>query len=80
MPKAEPEPARPTMMEWTEIQRRADIHGNGASVHAVQTLLRWMGELFNAPTWSQAHAQLWRLYEQSVNAELLGCKAGRKQL
>jgi len=41
-------------MEWTEIQRRADIHGNGASVHAVQSLLRWMGELFNAPTWSQA--------------------------
>ena len=61
---------RPSLAEWTELQRRADNAVNGCIVHCVRSIIGWMRELYNAPTWSEGHSKLWTHYTAALNAEL----------
>lgn len=61
---------RPSLAEWTELQRRADNASDGCIVHCVRSIIGWMRDLYHAPTWSDGHAKLWKHYTAALNAEL----------
>lgn len=63
---------RPSLADLAAIEIRASRAEGKNAIHAVESAIRWMRDLLNAPTWTPALQSAWDMYRRGIDSALSG--------
>jgi len=63
---------RPSLADLTSLEIRCSRAEGKNAIHAVESALRWMRDLLNAPTWTPALQTMWDMYRRGIDHALSG--------
>lgn len=64
--------ARPSLADLTALEIRCSRAEGKNAIHTVESSLKWMRDLLNAPTWRPALQQAWDMYRLEIDRALSG--------
>jgi hypothetical protein len=63
---------RPSLADLTTLEIRCSRAEGRNAIHTVESALKWMRDLLNAPTWTPALQATWDMYRRGIDSALSG--------